>query len=241
MQRIIGHHDAGGYSPSAEALRAYHRLIDGDGGVRDGQHPITANAVGKALVAGKYAAHCLNLNSGSIGLAICAMAGASWGNPFSSTKYPVKPEQVASFVEEAARLCSMYGIAVSRKTVLTHAEVEITLGVKQKGKWDFDYDIFDGTKSRDPIEIGDKWRSRVSKRLASMSLIPVPAPTLRPTLYQGSRGDFVIELQRLLGLKPDGIFGPQTRSKVVDFQQSRQLLPDGIVGKATWAALGTKS
>jgi cell wall-associated NlpC family hydrolase len=67
---------------------------------------------------------------------------------------------------------------------------------------------------------------------------PVPAvPAVSPTVRQGSRGAAVVELQRLLGIGPDGVFGPQTRGAVVAFQGSRGLAADGIVGRQTWGAL----
>jgi len=40
-------------------------------------------------------------------------------------------------------------------------------------------------------------------------------------------------------LKTDGAFGPKTRARVVEFQQSKGLVPDGVVGPNTWAALGS--
>lgn len=238
MQRIIGHHDGGGYHPSVVSKNAYHRLITEDGSVVDGTHPIEANSPQRKLVAGSYAAHCLNLNSGSIGLAICAMHNADWADPWGSTKFPVTYEQVQSFVKETARLCRLYGIPVTRRTVLTHAEVQTTLGVKQKSKWDFDYDIFNGSSTRDPLVVGDEWRRRVELALLGTAHV-VPTLNDKPTLRQGTRGEDVKLLQSLLGLKADGIFGPQTANAVIRFQRSRQLLPDGIVGPATWAALGT--
>lgn len=45
------------------------------------------------------------------------------------------------------------------------------------------------------------------------------------------------EIQRILGLKVDGIFGPQTEQAVKDFQKRHGLDVDGIVGANTWAAL----
>ena len=36
-----------------------------------------------------------------------------------------------------ADLCRFYGIPVTPKTVLSHAEVQGTLGITQRGKWDF--------------------------------------------------------------------------------------------------------
>jgi len=65
----------------------------------------------------------------------------------------------------------------------------------------------------------------------------------RPTLRIGSRGEAVMELQRLLaslgyslGLI-DGIFGPMTQNAVMSFQRDNGLAIDGIVGPITWNAL----
>lgn len=58
-----------------------------------------------------------------------------------------------------------------------------------------------------------------------------------PTLKRGGHSPAVAELQRLLGLVADGIFGPATEAAVVAFQLSRGLKDDGVVGPQTWAAL----
>jgi cell wall-associated NlpC family hydrolase len=47
----------------------------------------------------------------------------------------------------------------------------------------------------------------------------------------------VQRLQRLLRVPADGVFGPQTRRAVKDFQRSHDLLVDGQVGPQTWRAL----
>lgn len=58
-----------------------------------------------------------------------------------------------------------------------------------------------------------------------------------PTLRRGSRGSKVKELQCVLSLITDGIFGPVTEEAVRDYQQSHGLEADGIVGPATWKSL----
>ena len=56
-------------------------------------------------------------------------------------------------------------------------------------------------------------------------------------LKLGSKGTEVVELQKLLGIKADGLFGKKTESAVIGFQQRNDLQPDGIVGTATWSIL----
>ena len=67
--------------------------------------------------------------------------------------------------------------------------------------------------------------------------------SVKPTLRQGSRGAAVEQLQSKLsqlGHNPgraDGIFGPNTKSAVRDFQREQGLGVDGVVGRQTWSAL----
>jgi putative chitinase len=45
----------------------------------------------------------------------------------------------------------------------------------------------------------------------------------------GSKGGDVVEIQKKLGLKSDGDFGPKTESAVKDWQTKNGLTPDGII------------
>ena len=62
------------------------------------------------------------------------------------------------------------------------------------------------------------------------------------TLYRGSTGTEVRELQELLnlagaGLTVDGDFGTKTYNAVIIFQKANGLTADGIVGAKTWTKL----
>lgn len=59
-------------------------------------------------------------------------------------------------------------------------------------------------------------------------------------LRLGSNGVEVRELQKLLGLHPDGIFGNQTLNTVKAFQSAHNLTVDGVVGNKTLQALKSK-
>jgi len=81
----------------------------------------------------------------------------------------------------------------------------------------------------------------------SVSPVWTPAPTLEAVFFkgqflqQGHQGPAVAEVQRLLGLTPDGLFGAQTRAALEAFQQSVELAPGseawGRVGKTTLRTL----
>lgn len=60
-------------------------------------------------------------------------------------------------------------------------------------------------------------------------------------LRVGDRGPAVAELQRALGMPPDGAFGPETLAVVQRFQERAGLPVDGVVGHRTWTALRAAS
>lgn len=163
MKRIILHWSAGAHRASAIDRDHYHLLIEGDGRVVYGVHEISAN---KGPIRGAYAAHTLNCNTDSIGIAVCAMAGAVQ-SPFSAGKYPITDAQLRQLVQEVARLAKGYNIPVTRQTILSHAEVQPTLGIKQRGKWDIAW--IPGWKSAtDPIGVGDHIRKLVAEQMAGV-------------------------------------------------------------------------
>lgn len=47
----------------------------------------------------------------------------------------------------------------------------------------------------------------------------------------------VKRVQRVVGVTPDGDFGPKTRAAVKEFQRKHRLSQDGIVGNHTWKAI----
>lgn len=132
MSRIIVHWTAGANKASALDRKHYHILIEGDGKLVRGVPTIDLN---QAPAKKGYAAHTLNCNSGSIGVSLCGMAGAI-ENPFSAGSHPITMQQWAVLPQVLATLCRRYSIPVTPATVLSHAEVQSTLGIAQRGKWD---------------------------------------------------------------------------------------------------------
>lgn len=64
--------------------------------------------------------------------------------------------------------------------------------------------------------------------------------TLKRNLYLGMNGDDIEEMQKMLGISADGIFGPGTKRAVISFQSANGLKADGIVGPATWEKMEEK-
>lgn len=59
----------------------------------------------------------------------------------------------------------------------------------------------------------------------------------RPVLRVGDRGQALRDVQVMLGITADGVFGPLTERAVRQWQRDFDLVEDGIVGPLTWDAL----
>jgi hypothetical protein len=156
MARIVVHWTGGGSKASATDKKHYNVLIEGDAKLVRGNPSIALN---QAPVKPGYAAHTLNCNSGSIGVSLCGMAGAQ-ESPFRAGSSPLTKEQWDILPGVLADLCRRYGIPVTPSTVLSHAEVQATLGIKQRGKWDIARLPFDPSVTTAKA-IGDQLRARV--------------------------------------------------------------------------------
>lgn len=156
MARIVFHWTAGANKASEFDRKHYHVLIEGDGNIVRGIPSIAANV---APVKQGYAAHTASLNSGSIGVSLCGMRQAR-ESPFDPGPSPITQVQVEKLAAVLAQLCVKYSIPVRRDTVLSHAEVQPTLGVKQANKWDISRLPFD-LSVKGPVVIGDKIRAQV--------------------------------------------------------------------------------
>lgn len=132
MARVIVHWTAGGYLASQLDRQHYHILIQGDGTLAYGVHPISANA---APAREPRASHTRNCNTGSIGVAVCAMREAR-ERPFSAGPSPMTQAQWHAMAQVVAELCVRYAIEVTPRTVLAHGEVEQVLKIPQRQKWD---------------------------------------------------------------------------------------------------------
>lgn len=156
LHGIVFHWTAGAGMASGLDRTHYHYLVQRDGSVAAGTLKPEANI---NTADARYSAHTLGANSGRIGVAMCGMMGAV-ERPFNAGSAPISRVQVTAMCRLLADLCRQYQIPVTRQTVLSHAEVQPTLGIRQRGKWDVAW-LPGMTTVGDPVVIGDRIRADV--------------------------------------------------------------------------------
>lgn len=117
LNKIILHWTAGTNEPNNTDYQHYHYLVNGNGVVVKGKFTPEDNL---NCNDGKYAQHTGGGNTGSIGVALCGMAG--FKNAKSIGKYPLTAKQCERAFKLIAELCKKYNIAVTPQTVMTHYE-----------------------------------------------------------------------------------------------------------------------
>lgn len=80
------------------------------------------------------------------------------------------------------------------------------------------------------------WRPPYASTHGQVIVPPASQRVLRLTTPY-MRGDDVAEVQRVVDVKPDRVFGPDTQAAVKAFQRGRGLLDNGVVDTQTWEAL----
>lgn len=180
ISRIHWHWTAGSYARAQADASGHYHFVYGPDGARYTGKSIALN--GTPARAG-YAAHTLNANTGAIGLSVACMGGSGVSErPFRSGAYPMTELQMRAMLVDTAALCVRYHIPVTPRTVLSHAEVEANLGIRQRGKWDI------ARMSWKPELVGAKacgdWmRAEVAKILDDVSPPTPMLPGAKPTRY----------------------------------------------------------
>ena len=159
LHRVVLHWTAGAAGLIDLEREHYHLIIGQDARPYMGKHRPEANGVIRAA----YAAHTRGLNTGSIGVALDAMADAT-ERPWWRGSNPITRPMLDTLAREVADLCLTYRIPVSRWTVLSHAEVQPTLGVWQRNKWDIAW-IPEMDGPGDPVVVGDELRQMIRAQL----------------------------------------------------------------------------
>ena len=174
MRRIHVHWTAGRHKANATDLRSYHILVEGDGKLRRGNCPISANDPARRKPGEPRANHTLNANSNTIGISLCAMFNAR-ERPFDPGPAPLTEAQWQAMIQAVAILARRYAIPVTPETILTHAEVQPNLNIAQRNKWDITALPFDrGTLGAQAV--GDRLRREVAAALDGENPDPGPPP-----------------------------------------------------------------
>jgi N-acetylmuramoyl-L-alanine amidase/Putative peptidoglycan binding domain len=124
---------------------------------------------------------------------------------------------------------------IGAKPIMAAAHLEYALPAGRKPDPSFSV----GTREQ-RIAAMKQFRADIAAIMDGTAAPPVPIPPQddkdRPTLRRGARGDLVKEIQKAVGVDPDGVFGAGTEAAVTQFQRDHGMVPDGIVGPKTWAA-----
>lgn len=158
LHRVQWHWSASKYAVTAFDLKHYNVVHDFEGNTYDGgarpEHQ--ANYDWRR---GVGVSHTKNANTGAIGECVVAMHGAT-GWPLNQGDFPLTWEGIDAMLRSSIDHHHNFDIPITPYSMLSHAEVEPTLGIAQSGKWDY-MTLPDGTKIMDPVECGDFLRERM--------------------------------------------------------------------------------
>ncbi len=185
MRRIHVHWTAGRHKANPVDLKSYHVLVEGDGKLRRGNCPISANDPARRKSGEPRANHTLNANSHAIGVSMCGMFNAR-ERPFDPGPAPLTEAQWAAMTQAVAILAQRYGVPVTNETILTHAEVQPNLSIAQRNKWDITALPFDpGTLGAQAV--GDRMRREIAAAIDALGADRGPPPDrMKPPRFRVS-------------------------------------------------------
>lgn len=160
LHSVVWHWTAGKYGLITIERRAYNSVIDQHGEAYDGDFRPEAQAT---YVVGRAASHTLNANTHRIGVSMDCMHGAR-ERPFEAGPAPMTEAHVDGMLRQTAEWVKDFGIIPSKWTTLSHAEVQPTLNIRQRNKWDITI-LPGGNKVRDAVKVGDELRERLQDYL----------------------------------------------------------------------------
>lgn len=154
IHRIHWHWTAGARGIIQLERDHYNAVTDSDGNIYDGKWRIETQADYRA---GYYGcSHTLNANTGAGGVSMDCMAGAN-ENPFSWGSNKMTWGHVNGMLNWTAVQCQAFDIPVTKWSTLSHSEIQPTLGIWQRWKWDINI-LPDMEEPGDPVEVGDRLR-----------------------------------------------------------------------------------
>jgi len=160
LHSIVMHWTAGANGVIELERRAYNAVVDAQSNVYDGVFRPEAQATYRV---GHAASHTYMANTHRIGISVDCMAGAR-ERPFHMGTNPIQKGHVEGMLRQTAQWIRDFNIIPSKWTVLTHAEVQPNLNIRQKWKWDIR--VLPGDKAVRPAdEAGDMLREQLQDYL----------------------------------------------------------------------------
>lgn len=152
-------------------------------------------------------------------------------NSFNS-KYHWTQNQFDALVSFAFNIGSINQLTGNGTRTIAQISDKILLYNKAGGK------VLSGLTRRRKAEkqLFDKAGSQKAQ-VEENTALPSNSGTNMPTIKQGSKGQIVKIWQIILGFTKDqldGVFGPYTEQRTVEFQAQHDLVKDGVVGPKTW-------
>jgi len=162
IHSIIWHWTAGRNVPNSFDLKHYNDVFDHEGNQYDGAARIEHQA-NYNWRRGVGVSHSRNANTGRGGLAVAGMAGSQGWPSVKWGSNPITWEGIDAMLKRTADYCHTFDIPVSKWSTLSHAEIQQTLGISQRSKWDFMVLPGDSVTSN-AVKVGDILRARLTDR-----------------------------------------------------------------------------
>ncbi|MBL4703247.1 MAG: hypothetical protein JKY54_01920, partial [Flavobacteriales bacterium] len=160
IHSVIWHWTAGAMGMIDLERHHYNAITDQDRNIYDGEFRPEAQAT---YAPGRAASHTLNANTHRASVSMDCMAGAK-ESPFDWGSNPMTWNHVHAMLDQTAQWVEAFDIEVSEWTTLSHAEVQSTLGIKQRNKWDINI-LPDMDKPGSAHEVGNRLRKMLKYRL----------------------------------------------------------------------------
>lgn len=199
---------------------SYHMIVDTNSSV----HMLPDDHVAFGVAASGYNSRCWMI-------ALAAQSSAL--NPDS----PYTQAEVDRMGYEIVQFWQRNGIDPASAAQFIGEDVKNRPGLAHHGDVQ-PWDRSDAWSRREDRWIFDSMLIQAIER-HSGEVIPVPPPTPLPELPQaavwkvGSTGDKVRQIQSIVGVAQDGVFGPQTEAAVRQWQSNLNITADGVWGPMT--------
>ena len=169
VDRIILCWTSTGYEFEGLSKARYHFAVDNKANIHRGKYTVDDNTeiVEREKEPSEYAKFVRGLNENSISVAMTGMVNITpkiESPGLVKTDYPITRIQFDTFCILVNHLRNIYGIPLNYRTILSRAEIEETLKIKQSKRLDISLLPFYDTTNfaiYDPVYVGNKIRNKI--------------------------------------------------------------------------------